>query len=172
MATFIVLPHCETRQPASCLYWHPTQTHYPETEPTRPCPILIMSSASPGSDRYSFKSVVWTNWISNHTIGQNWKMDSIHSLPLSLRTHTWRQRLNSVWNTLLERFCSECISMIMWLNGILVHGTGSLISQWRSTIKSQWVYTVTKSVSILVWSYCIYHFCVNISELKNNDNRT
>ena len=32
--------------------WYPTQSYYPDTEPTSPCPILIMSSACLGSDKY------------------------------------------------------------------------------------------------------------------------
>ena len=38
---------------------YPTQSHYPDTEPTSPCPILIMPSAWLGSDKYQFKS----NWF-------------------------------------------------------------------------------------------------------------
>ena len=38
--------------PMTC---YPTQLHYPDTEPTSPCPILIMPSARLGSDRYQFK---------------------------------------------------------------------------------------------------------------------
>ena len=32
---------------------------------------------------------------------------------------------------------------IMWVSEISGHGTGNLISQWRSNIKSQWVHTMT-----------------------------
>ena len=36
---------------------YPTQSHYPDTEPTGPCPILIMPSARLGSDKYKFKVI-------------------------------------------------------------------------------------------------------------------
>ena len=32
--------------------WYPTQSHYPDTEPTSSCPILIMPSAWLGSTEY------------------------------------------------------------------------------------------------------------------------
>ena len=34
--------------------WYPTQSHYLDTEPTSPCPILIISSAWLGSNKYKF----------------------------------------------------------------------------------------------------------------------
>ena len=41
---------------------YPTQSHYPDTEPTRPCPLLILPSARLGSDKYQFvKWLVWLN---------------------------------------------------------------------------------------------------------------
>ena len=48
---YIVLPHWETRPPAS---WpdNPTQSHYPGIEPSSSCPILIMPKAWLGSDKY------------------------------------------------------------------------------------------------------------------------
>ena len=33
---------------------HTTQSYYPDTEPTSPCPILIVPSAWLGSDKYQF----------------------------------------------------------------------------------------------------------------------
>ena len=40
--------------------WFPTQSHYPDTEPTIPCLILIMPSTWLGSDKYQFyTSLVW-----------------------------------------------------------------------------------------------------------------
>ena len=40
-------------QAISTITRHPTQSHYPDTEPTSPCPILIMLSAWLGSDKYN-----------------------------------------------------------------------------------------------------------------------
>ena len=40
----------------SIMTWYPIQSFYPNTEPTSPCPILIMSSAWLGSDKYQFLS--------------------------------------------------------------------------------------------------------------------
>ena len=36
--------------------WCPTQSHYPNTEPTSPSPILIMLSTWTGSDKHTFLS--------------------------------------------------------------------------------------------------------------------
>ena len=49
---FIMLPHWRTRPLAP---W-PIQSHYPITESTSPCPILIMPSTRLGSDKYQFLS--------------------------------------------------------------------------------------------------------------------
>ena len=40
---FIVLPHWKTRSPVTWLY-NPTQSHYPATELTSPCPSQLMRS--------------------------------------------------------------------------------------------------------------------------------
>ena len=46
--------------------WYPTQSHYLDTEPTSPYPILIMPSTWLESDKYqSYKSVVWLDQGSN-----------------------------------------------------------------------------------------------------------
>ena len=52
---FIVLPHWNPRPPAP---WpdFPLSLHYPATEPTSPCPVLIMPNARLGSDTCQFKS--------------------------------------------------------------------------------------------------------------------
>ena len=49
--TLIVLPHWNTRLPVpwAC---YPNQLHYPDTEATSPCPILIMPRARLGRDKY------------------------------------------------------------------------------------------------------------------------
>ena len=46
---FILLP-----QATGTVNCYLTQLHYPDTEPTSPCPILIMPSARLGSDKYQF----------------------------------------------------------------------------------------------------------------------
>ena len=50
---FIVLPHWEFRPPHT-MTQYPTQSHYPVTELTSPCAILLMSSTRLGSDKYQF----------------------------------------------------------------------------------------------------------------------
>ena len=53
-------------QAISTMTWHPTQSHYPDTEPSSPCHILIMRSAWLGSDKFKFvKSLVWLDCGSN-----------------------------------------------------------------------------------------------------------
>ena len=39
-------------QATSTMIGYPTELHYPDTEPTSPCRILIMPSARLGSDNY------------------------------------------------------------------------------------------------------------------------
>ena len=47
-------------QTASTMTRFPTHSHYPDTDPTSPCPILIMPSTLLGSDKYPFdKSLLW-----------------------------------------------------------------------------------------------------------------
>ena len=46
-------------QATSSITWYLTQSHYPDTEPTSPCLILIMPSARLGSDQYKFV----THWF-------------------------------------------------------------------------------------------------------------
>ena len=54
--------------------FYPTQSHY-RTEPTSPCPILMMPDARLGSDKYQFKSHwfnltrVWTRKVQTGTCG-------------------------------------------------------------------------------------------------------
>ena len=43
-----------------------TQTHYPGTELTSPCPLLITMRTRLGSDKYQiYKSLVWLEWEPN-----------------------------------------------------------------------------------------------------------
>ena len=51
----IVLPPLGD-QATSTMTWYPTQSHYPDTGQTSPCPILIMSSAWLESKKYQFLS--------------------------------------------------------------------------------------------------------------------
>ena len=47
-------------QAAITMAQFPTESHYPVTEPTSPCPILIMPSTKLGSNKYQlYKSLVW-----------------------------------------------------------------------------------------------------------------
>ena len=43
-------------QTASTVTWYPTQSHYHDTEPTSPFPILIMPSTCLGSNKHKFLS--------------------------------------------------------------------------------------------------------------------
>ena len=46
--------------------WYPTHSHYPDTEPTSPCPILIMQSIWLGGHTYkTSESLVWLDQGSN-----------------------------------------------------------------------------------------------------------
>ena len=53
-------------QAASTMIWYLTWSHYPDTEPTRPCPILLMPNPRLGNDEYQlYKSFVWLGWELN-----------------------------------------------------------------------------------------------------------
>ena len=55
-------------QANNTMIWYPSQSHYPDTEPTSPCPILIMLSTWLGSYKYQFyKSLVWLDHGFAHT---------------------------------------------------------------------------------------------------------
>ena len=43
-------------QAASTMTWYPTQSFCPDSEPTSPCPMLIMPSTQLGSDKYQHLS--------------------------------------------------------------------------------------------------------------------
>ena len=61
---------------------YPTQSHYPDIELTSPCPILLMSSARLGSNKYKFdKSLIWLDWEPNTPISHT---RGLHSTNLAL----------------------------------------------------------------------------------------
>ena len=48
------------KQANNTMTWYPTHSHYPDTEPTSPCPMLIRPSTGLGSNKYQFyTSMVW-----------------------------------------------------------------------------------------------------------------
>ena len=51
-------------QATRTMTWYPSQSHYPDTEPTSSCPILIMPSAWLVRKRWSciFQPLVWLFW--------------------------------------------------------------------------------------------------------------
>ena len=59
--TLVVALLCCLTGTSGCQYHnlYPTQSHYPDTEPTNPFPILIMLGAWLESDKYQFQS----HWI-------------------------------------------------------------------------------------------------------------
>ena len=74
-------------QATSAMTWYPTQSHYPDIEPTSHCPLLIMQSIWLGIGKFQFKSL----WI-----------DSKRGIPSKCK------HLFNVWT----RFC--VISLIAW----------------------------------------------------------
>ena len=53
-------------QPTATMNQYPTQSHYPDTELTSPCPILVISNATLRSEKYQFcKPLAWLVRISN-----------------------------------------------------------------------------------------------------------
>ena len=65
--------------------------HYPDTEPTSPCPILIMLSAMLGSKSINLKVIVLTRPGLEHCEVQIWTS----RLRISPIFHNWRQSLYS-----------------------------------------------------------------------------
>ena len=56
-------------QAAGTMTWYPTQSHYPDTELTSPCCILLVLHARLGSDKCHFnKSLAWLNLEPNSLI--------------------------------------------------------------------------------------------------------
>ena len=71
-------------QVASTMIRKPTQSHCPDTEPTNPCPILLMPSTRLGSNKYKF-------YKSFSLIRPNSDVDLQHSSCVLYRIghHTW-----------------------------------------------------------------------------------
>ena len=58
-----------------------TQSHYPDTEPTSPCPILLTLTARLDSDTYQFyKSLLWLGCDSN-SWPSTWEACALLNLP-------------------------------------------------------------------------------------------
>ena len=49
-------------QATSIMIWYPTQSYYPDSEPTNSCCILIMPNAWLGSDTYQF-GLIWLGFV-------------------------------------------------------------------------------------------------------------
>ena len=80
---------------------YPTQSHFPDTEPTSPCPTLIMPTARLGSDTYKFvKSLVWLDQA----------LDSNPRSSDSLISQNWRRALYSFGH---PDWCCVCVYMRM-----------------------------------------------------------
>ena len=58
-------------QAMSTMTWYPTQSYYPDPEPTSPCLILIMPSTWLESHKYKlYKSLVWLDHWFEHNISR------------------------------------------------------------------------------------------------------
>ena len=67
-------------QSVSTMISYPTQSLHPDTEPTSPCPIIIMLSTWLQSDKYQlYKSLVWLDCNINEVRPQ-WVLESYHLL--------------------------------------------------------------------------------------------
>ena len=78
----ILANHCDSAHPGqlcsavplgdqteSTMTCYPTQSYYPDTEPTSPCSILNMLSARLGSDKYKFLSHWFdSTWARTHEV--------------------------------------------------------------------------------------------------------
>ena len=67
--------------------WFPTQSHYPDTEPSSNCPI-VMPSTGLGSDKYQFdKSLVWLDRGLNPRSPTHKTNDLLIQPPRPVNTH-------------------------------------------------------------------------------------
>ena len=68
-------------QANNTMTWYHTQSHYLDTEPTSPCPILIMPSTLLGSNKHQFyKLLLWLDHGFEPTISHMWDRYSTDSV--------------------------------------------------------------------------------------------
>ena len=101
LATFQIISEWVTtwnsalgNQAASTMTRYATQLYYPNSEPTSPCPALLMASARLGSDDYQFyKSLVWLSEEPN-----SWSTTrEASSLPI--------RQSRPIWNICARKSC-------------------------------------------------------------------
>ena len=82
-------------QATTTMIQYPTQSHYPDTELTRPCPILLMLRAMLGTEKYQFcNSLFWLDWeiiLPMSHMGAPYSTDSGNFLKVhpSMRYRLW-----------------------------------------------------------------------------------
>ena len=107
-------------QATSTMTWYPTHPHYPNTEPTSPCPILIMPSVQLGSDKYQ----LWSHWFDSTRQLEPMRPEWRHSFTLQQdeTVHCWLddeicQLDLSNWFLSLPSQVLSIISIWQWLVG-------------------------------------------------------
>ena len=115
-------------QTTSTMTAYPTQPHYPDTELTSTCPILMMLSTWLGSDKskslsHWFHSTRFSNpWGSDCPISQSGETDTLLIWPGDLK-------LCIIWmlgTASLGELLSAC-GFVSWMNGMKVNHTGGCL---------------------------------------------
>ena len=85
--------------------WYPTQSPYPDTDPTSPFPILITPNAWLGSDKYQFyKSLVWLGpWSPARYI------HAVQIWPLHLLDRCWPMNVRLLGGRCVDQF--NCVTI-------------------------------------------------------------
>ena len=139
---FIMLQNCETKPPTSTMSWYHTQSHYPHTEPTRPC--LIMPSARLGSDKYD----LYSYWFDSARVRTDrvripdlpkWEADAPLIWPFRLLFHMhnwWSVDFNRLQCYFIKKlpYCSLIYGQTGWLNKFRVLSFSNLGRSWLSGI--------------------------------------
>ena len=136
-------------QAVSTMTWYPTQSHYPDTEPTSPCSILIMPSTLLGNLKYKLFSPWFVRpvfepmrsespdlpqgnietsmdyWL-EHPLPM-WEVLDLLKLIGFLYKATFTRDLSDYETARIASFCVR----IMWLSEILYCGCSSMVSHWR-----------------------------------------
>ena len=123
----IVLPHWEIRL-LETMTWYPAQSHYPDTELTSHCPILLMSSTRLGSDKYPFYNSLFLLDLELNYRSATHEARALPIRPPHLVLHKWQNAAN-------RRDC--------WIQVLLLLHAGLELDKSYIPTPSKWLYDMT-----------------------------
>ena len=115
----------------------PTQSHYPNTEPTSPCPMLIMPSARLRSDKYKFLS----HWfdltrVRNHVVNSEYSCLEISAVQYACKSWALPAEEQKAGNDVLLLYNTRpVVYNDLWSVCHLVYVWFMLSCLWESTYK-------------------------------------